>query len=66
MKFIDLTRNSDGEKVHINVAFIVSVYPCYGKPSVTVLDCMCNNGGYGYEVKESVDEVMRVIKGGGA
>lgn len=65
MKFIDLTRNSDGEKFHINTAFIVSVYPCYGNPSVTVLDCMCNNGGYGYEVKESVDEVMRMIMDGG-
>ena len=64
MKFIDLTRHPDREKVHINTAFIASVYPRYGEPSVTVLDCICNNGGYGYEVKESVDEVMRMIKDG--
>ncbi len=65
MKFIELTRNADGEKEHVNTAFIVSVYPCYGNPSVTVLDTPCDNGGYGYEVKESVDEVMRMIKDGG-
>lgn len=64
MKFIDLTRNADGEKFYINTAFIVSVYPCYGETSVTVLDTMCNDGGDGYEVKESVDEVMRMIKDG--
>lgn len=64
MKFIELTRNSDGEKEHVNTAFIVSVYPCYGNLSVTVLDTLCDNGGYGYEVKESVDEVMRMIKDG--
>ena len=65
MKFINLTRNSDGETVHINTALIVSVYPCYSEPSVTILDVVCNHGGYGYEVKESVDEVMRMIKDGG-
>ena len=65
MEFINLTRNSDGETVHINTAFIVSVYPCYSEPSVTILDVVCNHGGYGYEVKESVDEVIRMIKDGG-
>lgn len=65
MKFINLTRKSDGEKFYINTAFIVSVYPCYGETSVTVLYTMCNDGGDVYEVKESVDEVMRMIMDGG-
>ena len=64
MKFIDLTRNADGEKIHINTALIVAVYPCYRAPSVTILDVVCSQGGDGYEVKESVDEVMRMIRDG--
>lgn len=59
MSFICLTRDSDGEKVYINANLITAVYPYYGKENVAVVslagDCE------GLDVKESVDDVIRLI-----
>lgn len=59
--FIKLTRASDKTPVWISVNHIVAVYTYYKKGTTVVDYGSIDKDGF-FEVAESVDEVMEVIK----
>ncbi len=62
MRFITVTRKSDGSKMCINAEHIVVICSYYNKPDMTVIVVDGGDSDY-YVVSESVKTVEKLILG---
>ena len=62
MKWITLTRFTDGGKAYVNASQICAVYEKYSNKNVTIIDFVGDDEKY-LEVSESLEAVMNLIKG---
>lgn len=62
MKWIALTKFTDGGKAYVNANQIFAVYRKYRDENVTIIDSVGDSENY-LEVLESPESIMNLIKG---